>query len=433
MPPLAWLAAGLTLVLSVLALLASLLRAAIEHHSRARLLRARRRSRATPFLDAVLHDPEPVLLATEVVELALAAATLAAAFLAALAFHPEGSPWVALGTTILAGALLFALLLRAIPQPAVQGREERFLLRASRLRGIPWGLLPRLGARLEATHRLVLRLRGLPAEPSPMAEIRDEIRSAIESGERDGLLESRHGRMIERVLRLREADASEIMTPRMDMVAIEATRPLREAVALAVEKGLSRLPAYEGTQDHVIGILNVKDVLPFLAAEGGEVELPALKKILRSPEYVHEAKPVGELLEEFLARKNHFAIVLDEYGGTAGLVTLEDVLEEIVGEIRDEHDRTTSTGPELRVVEERAVEISARLPIAELNLALDIRLPRSEDFDTAGGFVVAALGRVPKPGETFVRDSVEFRVLDADERRVKRLRVRVLEPTEEQA
>jgi len=433
LPPLPWIVAGLASVFAAISFLAALLRSAIVHHSHFRLSRARRSTKELPLLEDLLEDPERALLASEALELVAAGLTVACVAVALRLAAPEGGPWTELLLGGLGSVLILVLLLRGLPAALLEDREERFLVRVAHARAFPWRFFLRGGGWLESVQRVVLRLRGLPVEPSPMAEIRDEIRSAVESGERDGLLESQHGRMIERVLRLREADASEIMTPRTDMVAIERSRSLHEAVSLAVEKGLSRLPVYEGTPDHVVGIFTVKDVLPYWSRDAKSPSQPELGSFLRAPVFVHEGKPVGEVLEEFLGKKTHFAIVLDEYGGTAGLVTLEDILEEIVGEIRDEHDRATGAPPELRVLEDRTVEISARLPVSELNLALDLELPRSDDFDTAGGYVVASLGRVPKAGERFVRDAVEFRILDADERRVKRLRVTVLEKSEEQA
>jgi putative hemolysin len=185
----------------------------------------------------------------------------------------------------------------------------------------------------------------------------------------------------------------------------------------------------EGDADHVIGVFYVRDVLARLSENNDLKQIP-VRDLCRKAYFVPESKKVGSLLSEFRENQVHIAIVLDEYGGTAGLVTLEDVVEEIVGEIVDEYDEPEGE-PELTVIDHDHAKVDARAHIWEVNEALEVELPESEDFDTVGGFVFSTLGRVPRAGETITHDNVEIKVLEADERRIKQLEVRVLSRTEE--
>jgi magnesium and cobalt transporter len=236
------------------------------------------------------------------------------------------------------------------------------------------------------------------------------------------------------------------MTPRGEMGAIEAGTPIQEAVKIALEKGHSRLPVYEGTRDKVIGVLLAKDLLVAWgkanagpvkqgtprgdAARAGD-DLP-LRSLLRKPYFVPETKLIGELLREFRAKKIHVAIVLDEYGGTAGIVTIEDIIEEIVGEIEDEYETGAEAPPPLRRLDERTAEVDARLHIHEVNEALSIAIPvDGGQYETLGGYLFYAMGKVPKKGERYAQDDAEFTIVDVDERRIKRVRIQVTkhEPT----
>jgi CBS domain containing-hemolysin-like protein len=429
LPPTPLLAAAFAATFASLAFLAALLRTALENHSPSRLRRAARRVGPTPLLQEVLRNPEPSIRAADAAEIAFACLFVAASIVAAWTGTPLGNRLVDLVAACLATTALLVLLLEGIPQPLLHGHEERALVRVARSSFLPWAVFLRAGNALESFRRMVLKMRGLPPVESPLAAIRREIRKAVESGEREGALESEHGRMIERVLRLRDTVVSEVMTPRTEMVSVEADTPVADAVRTAMTRGVSRVPVHEGTRDLVIGIFYVKDVLRYFPSAGDGRPIPRLREILRKPTLVPEGRPIGSALRDLLAAKTHMAIVVDEFGGTAGLVTLEDLLEEIVGEIRDEYDRAAAEPP-VRVAPDGSAEVLAKVPITELNRALDLDLPASEDFDTVGGFVVSTLGRVPRPGETVVRNAVEFRVLDADARRVKRIRVTVLDRPE---
>lgn len=264
------------------------------------------------------------------------------------------------------------------------------------------------------------------------AEIVDEIRSATLEGSREGVFDAQDAEMIESIIDFHDVEVREIMTPRAEMISIEASLPLEQAVKIAVEKGHSRIPVYEGTRDHMIGVLYAKDLLRFLGANGRTPPKDfSLRKLLRKPLYVPGTKLIGELLKEFRTRKVHIAIILDEYGGTAGVATIEDVIEEIIGEIEDEYEEAGEEPPPFRRIDARTAEVDARLKIEEANEKLALDLPEHAEFETIGGFLSHQLGKIPKKGERLARGDVEYTVIDADERRVKRVRVQTKLPAPE--
>lgn len=277
--------------------------------------------------------------------------------------------------------------------------------------------------------KLLHRLVGLEEPKDNDAESFDEeIRTVIDEGHTEGVLESGARTMIHRVMDLGEHDVATIMTPRTDMFCIPEQTSLEEARRLFIDAAHSRVPVIGQSTDDIIGILYTKDLLKTLherdaLGENGYGEPPRLGEIVREPFYVPETTPIDNLLETMKREHVHLAIVLDEYGGVAGLVTLEDILEEIVGEIGDEYDE-----PEpLQIVELSAdtMEADARVRIDDLNDRYDYDLPDDGDFDTLGGFVTARIGRVPAVGEEIVWNNLRITVLEADKRKIDKLKIEV--------
>lgn len=267
------------------------------------------------------------------------------------------------------------------------------------------------------------RLAGRTPQRFSEETFEEEIRSIVTEGHREGLLEEDAREMIESVIELGDADVSEVMTPRTDMLTLQVDTPWLETVQFVVQSGHARIPVYDKNRDDIIGILYGKDVLRELARPREQDRQP-LRAILRQPYFVPETKPVDALLQEFQQTGNHMAIVLDEYGGVSGLVTIEDVLEEIVGEIIDEYDEAVVE--EIKRLDDRTSEALARAHIDEINEALDVSLPDDGDFDTIGGLVMSRLGRVPVAGEQLVLDNVRITVLEATRRRIDRVRLESL-------
>jgi len=250
-----------------------------------------------------------------------------------------------------------------------------------------------------------------------------ELLRSIEDTHREGALDERAAALLENVVEFSSTDVGEVMTPRTDIEGIELSNDLAAIRSFIVDSGHSRIPVYEENLDHIVGILYVKDLVPHL---GEEVANFDLRPLLRQPIVVPETKPVRELLADFQRSEVHMAMVIDEYGGTAGLVTIEDVLEEIVGEIHDEHDADDEVEPNLVTIDEKRSEVDGRYHIDDLNEDLDLDLPEDEEFDTVGGFVLAMLGRVPQVGESFESHAARFTALAATPTHVQRVGIELL-------
>jgi len=285
------------------------------------------------------------------------------------------------------------------------------------------GLLARIRAQLPL-------LRRLP-EPSLRDSIAELVEEAAQEqvipGEAPGL--DRHERLlIANVLRLRETTAADVMVPRADIVAMNLDSTLEQAITLIRDDGHSRLPVYREQLDDIAGMVHIKDVFGYI----GRPEAFKLEAILRRPLLVAPQIPVLDLLLQMRQARMHMALVVDEYGGIDGLVTIEDLVEEIVGEISDEHDEVD--GPMITERADGALDMNARLPIAQFEARMGPILTddeREADIDTIGGLVFTLAGRVPAKGEVLGHSSgVEFRVLDADARHIRRLRVRRAEATQ---
>ena len=268
-------------------------------------------------------------------------------------------------------------------------------------------------------HRVTGRME---LETDDTSKIEEEIRSVVEEGEREGFLESGSTAMIQRVMQLQDEDVGAILTPRTEMDCVSADLTLEEARKQLIESGHSRMPVIGDSTDDVLGILYAKDLLKALAPTRNGQIIPVLRDIIREPVFVPITTAIPSLLELMKRQKIHIAIVHDEYGGVAGLVTMEDILEEIVGEIADEYD-DEQVGDDIRELNDSVVEVSARVRLDELNRRFDFGLPEDGDFDTVGGFVFAQKGSMPSPGESFGWQKLRFTVLSADTRVVKRLRI----------
>ena len=241
-----------------------------------------------------------------------------------------------------------------------------------------------------------------------------ELRDLVEMAQERGVVEQSERDMIESVFELGDTIVRGVMVPRTDIVVIERGKTVRQAVNLLLRSGFSRVPVVGENTDDVVGVVYLKDLVRKERAEGGG-QLK-VEDAMREPVFVPESKPVDELLREMQASLGHIAVVVDEYGGTAGLVTIEDVLEEIVGEITDEYDRED---PPVEELEDGSVRVTARLPVEDLEQRYDVHLPH-EDVDTVGGLLATLLGRVPIPGATV---EVQGLVLLAESAKGRRNRI----------
>jgi putative hemolysin len=256
-------------------------------------------------------------------------------------------------------------------------------------------------------------------------EAEEDLLRSIEDTERQGGIDATSAQMMENVVEFSDTLVGSIMTPRTAIEGIEYTDDLAAIRGFIHDDGHSRVPVYEESLDHVVGVLYVKDLVRWVGAAAGDFKL---RPLLREPIRVPESKRVSELLRDFQRGKVHMAIVVDEYGGTAGLVTIEDVLEEIVGEIRDEHDAPEASEPGFREVSAGVLEADGRCPVTDLNARLEVHLPEDEGYDTIAGFVLSRLGRVPEVGATVEGGGARVKVLAAGPTAISRVSVERVAP-----
>jgi CBS domain containing-hemolysin-like protein len=249
-------------------------------------------------------------------------------------------------------------------------------------------------------------------------EIENEILSAVEEGEKEGVVHEEEREMIERVIAFHDAQVGQIMTPRPDIFAIEVGSGLEMVKATIAESGHSRIPVYQETIDQIVGILYARDLLRFL---GEPAERFNIHEYMRPAFFVPETKPLPDLLHDFRLQKVHIAIVGDEYGGIAGLVTIEDLVEELIGDISDEHEPAEPAM--IARLNELVAEADARVYLDELNRVMGLNLPEEAGYDTLGGFVVNTLGRIPTVGTSFDFAGTKYTILDAEPQKVNRVRI----------
>lgn len=268
---------------------------------------------------------------------------------------------------------------------------------------------------------VIKRLAGVTeavTEAQKQDQMQEEFLTSLEQHKIEGAVDAEEQEMIENVLELADTNADEIMTPRIDLVAIEENSNLETIVKIINTDGHSRMPVYRKNIDNIIGFIYAKDLLINISAETKDFDL---HQKMRKPYFVPETKSLRELLHEFQNQKLHIAVVLDEYGGTAGIVTLEDILEELVGEITDEYE---DTQPEdITTIDEHTVEVDARTYVDDINDQLNLNLPEDEDYDTIGGFVLSHLGYIPLSGESFEYKNIKFSITSAETRKINRIQI----------
>lgn len=258
----------------------------------------------------------------------------------------------------------------------------------------------------------------------PRVRSEKELQEVINASEQEGIINEDEGEMLHSIFEFGETMVREIMVPRTDMVCCSTEATVAELLKAIIASGHSRIPVYQGTTDRIVGLVYAKDLLKFWGAPDEEVRVQA---VMRTPFFVPETKKIEELLKEFRTRRMHMAIAIDEYGGTSGLVTIEDLLEEIVGDIQDEYDLEEEW---LTAEDEGWVLVDCRLNIEDFATHFRISIPK-EKFDTVGGWLVDLLGRVPLQDEQMTASGLVVTVVERDERTLRKVRVRPLPLNEE--
>lgn len=275
------------------------------------------------------------------------------------------------------------------------------------------------------SQRLINKLKALIGRDDAQRvahKFEEDVQELIDEGAEKGVISADEGEMIQSLIEFGDIVAREIMIPRTDMVAISRDSTLREVIQLFIQYGHSRLPVYQKDIDDIIGVLHIKDLLAYWESPADTV-LP--EENMRRPYFIPEGKKVTELLAELRARKIHMTIVLDEYGGTAGLVTLEDVIEEIVGEIHDEYDEEDQ---KIIRINGDTILVDARLNLEDLADYLNIELPEG-NYDSVGGFIIDLTGKVPQENEQIKYQDLLMIIRSADDRRIGQIEIKRLDQT----
>jgi putative hemolysin len=322
--------------------------------------------------------------------------------------------------TLLTAVIIIEVFSLAIPHSWAKYAGQYFLPRTFPLLGVIYLLFMPILKLFEWHDRLVKRIVGLPAATSDAVK-EEQLLSVVEQSKLDGVVDAEEVSMIENVLELDDMTAEQIMTPRTDVVALPIAADLHAVVDMLQNTGHSRIPVYETTIDNIVGVLYIKDLLGDVSTDRPAFEM---RQKMRPAYFVPETKPLRHLLHEFKKQKLHIAVVLDEYGGTAGIVTIEDIFEHLVGDIADEYEKPE---PEtFHQISDHLAEADARIYIGDINSKFEIELPDEEDYDTLGGFVFSHLGFIPKTGHTFDYANLRFTVMVAEARSVRRVRIEKL-------
>jgi putative hemolysin len=406
---------ALLVVCTILSALASGTETALTSIGRLRVRHlAEEGSRAATVLARLQQDPNRFLSTVLVVNTVALIVAGSAATLLGTQLLPHG--WGLLGDLGVSFALSILLLIFAevTPKTLAIRYAERIALFAARpvdalataLRPVIWFIT--LVARL---------LTGRHGAHKPYVT-EEELLTILSVSEEQGVIEEEEREMIHGIIEIGDKSVREVMVPRTDITAIEKAATLDEITRLFTEYKHTRLPVFDGDLDHMIGLIHVKDLLLHFARDNRQFDI---NRWMRRIEFTPETRKVDELLHDMQTKKVHMMIVVDEYGGTAGLVTLEDLLEEIVGEIRDEYD--VAEEEPLRVISQTEAVVDARYPMDELNERLELGIEESGEYDSVGGFVVTRLGRIPEAGESCTSAGVRWTVDQVNGQRVERVRL----------
>ncbi|MBL7987170.1 MAG: HlyC/CorC family transporter [Chlorobi bacterium] len=332
--------------------------------------------------------------------------------------NPEFAHKIALPVAFIVITFLHIVFGELAPKSlAIQRSEQTTLAIAYPLRFFYLLLKPAISV-LNGTANLLLRAFGIqPANESGHYHSGEELRLLLEQGREGGALEESEHELIENVFEFREKIIREVMVPRVNIAAINIESPQDEIIKFVLEEGYTRMPVYEDSIDNIIGIIYSKDLITLMEHSN----LIILQDLLRTPYFVPDTKPIYELLREFQRKKIQLAIVVDEFAGTAGLVTMEDILEELVGEIQDEYDEE-ATGVE--AIGEGEYMVVAGMTISDVNEHIEgFVLPEGEDYTTIGGLVNKWFGHIPQENESFERDAVRMTVVKTHNRRVVQVKI----------
>ncbi|TMF60378.1 MAG: HlyC/CorC family transporter [Chloroflexi bacterium] len=411
----AWLELLIIAIALILAGLAASAETSLTSISRVRLRTLVEQKVPQAIVIERLHrDPNSYLSTILIVNtVAIIVASSAATLLALHLYRERVAEWLV--SLILSLVVLVAC--EITPKTLALQRAERVALRMARLVSWATWLMRPIVFVLTSLTRLILRMLGGKAQVRGPFVTEEELKMLVSVGEEEGVLEEEEREMIHGIFEMGDMRVREVMVPRTDLVAIEVNEPVEKAVDLVTKHGHTRIPVYDGDLDHIVGVLYAKDLLR--AVIRGEQK--SLRDIARKPYFTPESNLVQDVLRDLRKNRVHMAIVVDEYGGTAGAVTIEDILEEIVGPIQDEYD--IGEEDEIQFITPNEVVLDGRVSVDDVNELLKLNIA-ADDYDTIGGYVLNQLGAMPKVGATLKLGNGELRVEAVQGTRIKKVRIR---------
>jgi len=381
------------------------------------------RKRAEQRVATLLTNPRQLLITIVVGNtlVNITTASLAAILTERISRAMQVSQHIGLIVDVIVVTFVILIASEILPKVIAVRDAERYARLSSRFLSFFYYLIFPVSYFLARFTRFLQKRLGFTEDKTFLSE--EELKTLVEMGEEHGTLQKDEREMIHSIFEFGETTVKEIMVPRTDMVCVEASTTLTDLMKLVKTKLHSRIPVYKGRIDNVIGILYVKDLLPYLTKR--RRERLDLEKLVRPAYFVPEQKKIDELLREFQKERIHMALVVDEYGGIAGLVTLEDIIEEIVGEIQDEYDKEA---PLYKKIDENTFIVDGRMPLEEINEELHLNLPTEEGFETISGFILSKLGALPKEKEKVEYDGYVFIVERVTRNRIIKVRIEKIQP-----
>ncbi len=410
----AWIELVIILVALVVAALAASAETSLTSISRVRLRRLVEEKVPQAIVIERLHKDPNAYLSTILIAntVAIIVASSAATLLSLRLYQQHVAQWL----VSLLLSLVVLIVCEIAPKTLALQRSERVALAMARIvLGATWLMRPIVRVLTSITKVLVRIFAGKAQVKGPFVT-EEELKMLVSVGEEEGVLEEEEREMIHGIFEMGDMRVRELMVPRTDLIAIDVTAPVEAAVGLVSRHGHTRIPAYEGNLDHIVGVLYAKDLLRALNHEGGKT----LREIARKPYFTPESNKVQDVLRDLRKNRVHMAIVVDEYGGTAGAVTIEDIIEEIVGPIQDEYD--VGEEDEIQFISPNEVVLDGRVSVDDVNDLLKLHIA-GEDYDSIGGYVLNQLGAMPRVGDRLPIGDAELKVEAVQGTRIKKVRI----------
>ncbi|MBO8165914.1 MAG: HlyC/CorC family transporter [Thermotogae bacterium] len=391
-----------------------------------KLLKEEKDKSMRQILQASLEKPNKMLTAILIMNNLVNILASSVATLLVLRVLPEGAQSTA--AAIVTGVMTFLILVFGEITPKIHAREnaEKVFRRIiSFISFVTKVLTPVIWILMNISNALIVLRGGKKVRETPFIT-EDEIISAVDVGHEEGVLLPEERRMMKMSLELKGTSVKEIMTPRVEIVCIEEDAVIRDLLNLVHEEGYSRIPVYRENIDRIVGVCYAKDIIGYIAERKDPeriLDTIPVKEIMRVPFFIPETKKIHDLMKEFKQKKIHLAIVVDEYGGTAGLVSMEDILEEFTGEILDEYD-VESEEITIEKIDESTYIIDGMTPINDIERELDIKFPETE-FETVGGYLLEILERFPDVGEIIHIDGFNFEIIAIGKNRIEKIKLTV--------